>query len=244
VDLVPEPCTYIDFSSPDSTGIRALQYLTTLFIDALADAAKTLGESGDSALLPIITSIVASKAEQIGFYRLFSGQYPSERGFLTSIPPALAYSTFLQVIETCPFDLNAIGLTRSGVMFSDWLKVNESRTYCVDLAIEGVPSDFSDLSLSIVVGDQVPITVSPRNFSVNGTTLIFEADFPRHQQVLDGMIVAELTKGPVSGGADGLVKGSLATAFIQFEQPLVGVSPIPTGDDLSCPQAAGDSRRR
>jgi hypothetical protein len=239
VSLVPEPCTYNSFSTEVSRSILGLEQLSSLFVDALADATKTLSESGDSGLLPIISSIAASKAEQAGFYRLFNGDIPSERGFLTSIPPAFAYSTFLQIIKTCPFDVRAIGLQTSGVMYSDWLKVNQTRTYCVDLGKGGVPSDLSKLSLHFIVGDQVPTTVIPRNVEVNGTILAFDADFPRNDQILEGMIIAELTKEPVVGGADDLVKSSLATAFIQFDEPLVGTSPVPGKDDLSCPRVGG-----
>lgn len=183
---------------------------------------------------------MTSKAQQSGFYRLFNGEFPSERAWLTAIPPALAYSTFLQVIDSCPFDIHSIGLPISGVMFSDWIEVNASRTYCVDLAKVGVPADLNTLSLNIVVGDQVPIVVKPRNVEVNGTVLAFDADFPRNGEILDGMIVAELTKERVRRDVDGLVVSSLATTFIQFEEPLVGVGIVPGKADAGCPRAGGN----
>jgi hypothetical protein len=124
-------------------------------------------------------------------------------------------------------------------MYSDWLEVNKTRTYCVDLAKEQIPSDLSKLSFSIIVGDQVPITLVPRNVELNGTILAFDADFPRNEQILEGIIIGELTKEVVNGSADDLVKSSLATTFIQFDQPLVGTSSIPGPGDASCPRVGG-----
>jgi hypothetical protein len=236
--LIPTPCIYNTFSSPGSPGILALQQLGSLYTDALAAATTELVGKNDSFLLPILSSIASSKAQQTAFYRLYDGDIPSERAFLTTIPPALAYSTFLQAIQSCPFDVNKIGLKTGGVMFSDWIAVNKTRTYCVDLAHFGVPSDLSDLSLSIVVGDQVPIVVKPRNVEVNGTVLAFDADFPRNEEILEGMIVADLTQG-IAADEGTLSEKTLATAFIQFDEPLVGVAIPPGKDDASCPRVGG-----
>lgn len=212
-----------------------LQQLNTLYIDSLQDASKTVGESGDSALLPILWSIATSKAEQNGFYRLFAfGEFPSERAFMTSIPPALAYSSFSQILRKCPFDLNEI-LPVSAPLFEDWIVRGESFTYCANLT--KTPTDLSNLHLSIMVGDQLPIVIPVRNVETNGTIIFFDSDYPQKQAILEGMVIVALVDGGNSTSVDTVADRTLAASFIQPEQKLTAEPPTP--DDLVCPRAGG-----
>jgi hypothetical protein len=64
-----------------------LQQLNTLFIDSLQNASSTL----EADLLQTFWSMSTARAEQNGFYRIFNDEFPSERAFMASLSPALAW---------------------------------------------------------------------------------------------------------------------------------------------------------
>jgi hypothetical protein len=127
VPLIPVGCTqkgpFVGVELVDD--LRGLGAFNSLLIDALQDASKTMAEDGDGGLIPILWGISTSKAEQNGFYRIFDSQNPSERAFMTSIPPELAYGTFTQVLKECPFPIDAIYPVPVPI-YEDWMDVNQT----------------------------------------------------------------------------------------------------------------------
>jgi hypothetical protein len=217
--------------------ILGIEQVNTLLIDAMQDFSLPISESGDHAMVPILWSLATGIAEQNGFYRIWDAEYPAERTFMTSVPPQLAYSTFSQLLHDCPFPLDAI-LPVAAPMYEDWIAVNESFTYCTKLS--RVPKDISKLSLSIIVGDQLPVTVPVRNVELNGTIIFFDSDFPRRADVIEGLSVAVLNEAPWGSDNDVVGQESLASTFIQWTDRLPGHGPTGgLGDQASCPRAGG-----
>jgi hypothetical protein len=112
-------------------------------------------------------------------------------------------------------------------------------TYCANLS--HVLSDLSKLSLTILVGNQVPITVPVRNVEINGTIIFFDSDFPRKQYILEGMAVGALNEAPPDSDKDIVGKHTLASTYVTFQQPLLGTPHWPAGSDPCCPRAGGSS---
>jgi hypothetical protein len=193
-----------------------------------------MAENGDGSLIPILWGISTSKAEQNGFYLIFNWENPSERAFMTSIPPELAYGTFTQLIKECPFPIDAI-YPVAVPLYEDWIDVNQTFTYCANLS--HVPSDISKLSFTILVGNQVPITIPVRNVELNGTIIFFDSDFPRKQYILEGMAVGALNQAPPNNDTDIVGNHTLASTYVQFYQPLKGTPGM--GGDPCCPRAGG-----
>lgn len=206
----------------------------------MQDFSLPISAAGDHTMLPILWSLATGLGEQLGFYRLFENLYPAERTFLTSVPPNLAYSTFSQVLAKCPFPLDAI-LPIASPMYEDPINGGEAFTYCTKLA--RVPADVTKLSLSIITGDQVPITVPIRNVELNGTIIFFDSDFPRHEAIIEGLSVVALNEAPVGSDDDAVGQETLASTFIQFTESeyLVGFVPTPGPVSLAtCPRAGGN----
>jgi hypothetical protein len=230
VPLIPSPCVY---KAPLAgltlqRDILIFQELNTLLIDALQDASSTL----TPALLPILWSIATSKAEQNGFYRVLHNEIPSERAFMTSIPPSLAFSTFSQLLRECPFKLDDVAPV-AVPLFED--AIPDGFTYCANLS--HVPADLDNLYLSIIVGAQMPVTVKAENVSMNGTIIAFDAAYPRAQEVLEGMVVVALNEAGYGSVADEVGGKTLAASFVQIQQPLSGDQAAPA--DIICPQSGG-----
>ncbi|KAH7392300.1 hypothetical protein DE146DRAFT_136093 [Phaeosphaeria sp. MPI-PUGE-AT-0046c] len=236
VPLIPGPCTY----KAPLVGIALsrdmiyFQELNTLLIDSMQDYSNHL----TFELTPILWSIATSKAEQNGFYNIFDNYIPSERAFMTSVPPELAFSTFAQQLRKCPFELEAI-TPISAPLFEDWIIVGESFTYCANLS--HVPSDPSNLYLSIIAGTQMPIIVPATNITFNGTIIEFDSDYPRKQGILEGLVMVALIEATDATTeektADWVGDRTLASAFIQVQQPLDGDAATP--DDIICPRSGG-----
>jgi hypothetical protein len=232
VPLIPSPCTY----KAPLAGLEIIrdvlfyQQLNTLLIDALQDASPSL----TPALLPTIWSIATSKAEQNGFYRIMNSEIPSERAFMTSIPPALSFSTFSQLLRDCPFKLDDVAPV-AAPLFEDFLPDGKGFTYCANLS--HVPKKLDDLYLSIIVGGQVPVTVKATNVAMNGTVIAFDSEYPRKQEVLEGMVIVALNEAGYGSQADKVGEMALAVSFVQAQQPLSGDKPQ-TGD-VVCPRSGG-----
>jgi hypothetical protein len=127
VSLIPVGCTHRgpELGLELIDDLYALSSLNSLLIDALQDASKTMAEDGDGSLIPILWGMSTSKAEQNGFYLIFNSENPSERAFMTSIPPELAYGTFTQLIKECPFPIDAI-YPVAVPLYEDWIDVNQT----------------------------------------------------------------------------------------------------------------------
>lgn len=210
------------------------QELNILLIDSMQDYSNRLTPE----LTPILWSIATSKAEQNGFYNIFDSYLPSERAFMTSVPPELAFSTFAQQLRKCPFELEAI-TPISAPLFEDWIVYGESFTYCANLS--RVPSDTSNLYLSIIAGAQMPIIVLAKNVTLNGTIVEFDSDYPRKQGILEGLVMVALIEATDANAeektADWVGDRTLASSFIQIQQPLDGDKAAPV--DIVCPRLGG-----
>jgi hypothetical protein len=221
--------------------ILAFQQLNTLFIDSLQDASSSLSPA-EKNLIPILWSMATTRAEQTAFYRLFNNEFPSERAFMTSIPPSLSYSSITQVLRSCPFPLSTI-YPVAAPLFAD--HAGDGFTFCTDLS--RVPHETEDLWLEITVGLQESIRVEVANVSFNGSIVEFEARWPRQEYILEGMVVAALREGKegeenAKYGARGAAGGdggneALAAIWIQVQQPLDGDVAEPA--DVVCPRSGG-----
>jgi hypothetical protein len=210
------------------------QQLNILLIDSMQDYSNQFTPE----LLSTFWSIATSKAEQNGFYNTFGNYLPSERAFMTSVPPSLAFSTFSQQLRKCPFDLNTVAPV-ARPLFDDWLVYGESFIHCANLT--QIPADPSRLYLSIITGTQMPIIVPAENITFNGTIIEFEADYPKKQGILEGLVMVSLIEATEAKAeektADWVGDRTLASAFIQVQQPLDGDDAAPV--DIICPRAGG-----
>jgi hypothetical protein len=76
-----------------------------------------------------------------------------------------------------------------------------------------------------------------RNVELNGTIIFFDSDFPRKQYILEGMAVGALNEAPLNSDSDIVGNHTLASTYVQFQQPLVGIPRWAT--DPCCPRAGG-----
>jgi hypothetical protein len=205
-----------------STDFLAFEQLNTLFIDSLQNASSSV----ESALLPTLWSMSTARASQSGFYRIFDDEFPSERAFMTSLDPALAWGSFTQVLRDCPFNLDDI-FPVAVPLFAD--RFNDTLSYCANLSSPLSASQIDNLYLSINVGVELPITIKAHNVTLNGTVVEFDVRYPREEYVLEGLVNTALMKG-TNGRA-------LASAWIQIDQPLDGDTGLP--GESTCPRNGG-----
>jgi hypothetical protein len=153
---------------------------------------------------------------------------------MTSFPPALAFSAFSQLLRKCPFKLDDI-IPVTAPMFDNLINNGTTYTYCANLS--HVPADIDNIYVSFIVGSQIPITVKAQNVALNGTIIELDSEYPRKQEVLEGMLTIAVHTAGYESQPDEIAKKSLGAVFEQKQQTIGGDAEQP--HDKICPRAGG-----
>lgn len=185
-------------------------------LGTLQDVVQALAQNGDDGLARILASIIGQEGEQNGAFRLLTDILPAEKPFLTTSIGAYAWSALQGFLDKCPFDINAIPLPIFPPLnVLDAVKQQDQEVmYSADLGKYG--KDYTsklnqkNLFITYLAGQQVPISVPVKKFTVRGTGVEITADFPWSTNVLDGFIIAALTSSSSFAGPDDLTAKTLA----------------------------------
>ncbi|KAI0508885.1 sexual development protein [Xylaria bambusicola] len=224
--LVPEPCTYSFPVSNLEEAITLAETLTVVVLGTLQDAEQSFAQNGDDGPVRAVSSVIGQEGEQNGFYRSLLNLKPSEKPFLTTNVAAFAFSALQQFVVSCPFDVTQIPIPIFPPL--QVLTTAEPRDMYLSFSadLSGNPnitegSDFSDLFVTYLVGQQLPISEPIINPKFDSGVLTFDALFPFTENIMVGLSIASLTSSNNFANADALVADTLAApGLIQVNEQL------------------------
>ncbi|KAI0481988.1 late sexual development protein [Xylariaceae sp. FL0804] len=229
VSLVPQPCDYTFPTTSLEAAIELANQFTSVVLGTLQDAEESFAENGDSAPVRLVSSVIGQEGEQQGFYRFLLGRKPSEKPFLTTSTGPFAFSALQQFVVSCPFDVTAIPIPILPplTVVTTPAPRDMNLTFSADLSsVAGqwnATSDLACLSLTYLVGQQLPVSVPIANVSWAGDVLTFGAELPYTAYQMDGFNLAALTNASGFATADDVVANTLAApGLIQVNDLLQG----------------------
>lgn len=193
-----KPCEYV-FPNTDFAGAVATASLfTDVVLGTLQSALLTFGTDGDSALLPLVGSIIGQEGEQDGYYRSLVGKIPSALPFLTRSSGAFAYSALNQLFVvpgSCPNAAQNIKIP----IFKPLTVVTNGGNLSpcdqqVTFSYKGQGEDPSTLSLVYINQQNSPVVEKLQNIQTKNGVTTFTATFPYTANLMNGLTIAALTK--------------------------------------------------
>ncbi|KAI0114375.1 sexual development protein [Nemania sp. FL0031] len=213
--LVPVPCTYNFPVTTLEEALNLAETLTAVVLGTLQDAEQSFAQNGDDGPVRAVSSVIGQEGEQNGFYRSLLNQKPSEKPFLTTNVAAFAFSALQQFVVSCPFDVSQIPLPIFPAL--NVLTTAEARDMYLHFSADlsgntqvNENSDFSKLSITYLVGQQLPISEPIVNPKLDGGVLTFDALFPYTENIMSGLSIAALTNSSDFANADAIVANTLA----------------------------------
>ncbi len=151
-------------------------------------------DGGDeSALIPIVGSIIGQEGEQNGYYRSIHKKIASSAPLLTGGAPQFAYTAITQFIVpgSCP-NINVIGLTPFPALTVETTPEGQNSTllYSISDTISA-----SDVTLVYISGQNLPVSVPISNVNTEGGKTYFFAPFPYDVGFARGLTIGALVKG-------------------------------------------------
>ncbi|KAI1151539.1 sexual development protein [Nemania diffusa] len=224
--LVPVPCTYNFPSTTLEDAINLAETLTGVVLGTLQDAEQSFAKNGDDGPVRAVSSVIGQEGEQNGFYRSLLKQKPSQKPFLTTNAAAFAFSALQGFVVSCPFDVTKIPLPIFPAL--NVLTTAEPRDMYLSFSANLTGNaqihdgaDFSNLTVTYLVGQQLPISEPIINPKLDGGVLTFDALLPYTENVMAGLSIAALTDSANFTDADAVVANTLAApGLIQINEVL------------------------
>ena len=191
-----QPCQY---QFPVTSFIQAItlaQTFTDVVLGTLPAAqAIFAADAGDeSALVPLLGSVLAQEGEQNGFYRFAQKKTPSAAPFLTGGSPSFAFTAIQMFIvpNSCPQPLSNVNLTTFGplTVVSTPQPINST----LEFAVPGKVTPDAN-SIVYLSGQNLPVTVPISSVTPCNGTYHFKASFPFASGFANGLTIAALVKG-------------------------------------------------
>lgn len=223
-----QPCEYNFPVSDFTTAIALASTFTDVVLGTLQDVASLLATDGDNGLIRGVVSVVGQEGEQNGFYRALLGKIPSALPFLTTSTREFAFSALNQnfiVPGSCP-NIGEIALPIFRPLTVDTQNIQpKTQTLEFSITIENAnstwgewkrdcpersPSYYSSLSVVYINQQNLPVVEPITNVAIEGNTVIFDAEFPFDQFLMNGLTIAAVTKtaGPFTS-ADAVAKDTI-----------------------------------
>lgn len=187
-----KPCEYIFPFSTYHDAIAFAASLNDLILGTLQEAIRGFADDGDHAFTNLIASVIGTEGEQVGFFRLAQqvGKTPTELPFLTASSAPFAFSAMNQLYVlpgSCP---NAPQVPIFGALAVDSTGINcETKSIKYSFAASSAAAA-KGLSLSLVNGLNLPVTVPIQNVAYANGRVSFTAQF----NGTEGLTIAALTK--------------------------------------------------
>lgn len=179
------PCKY-DFPVTDfKSAIALAQTFTDVVLGVLPLAQSVFAADGgdETALVPIVGSIIGQEGEQNGYYRSLQRKVASAAPLLTGGAPQFAYSAISQFIVpgSCP-NIEVIGLKALPALNVQCKpKANDSM---VTFSADGVVGA-GNATLVYISGQNLPYSVPISNATTAGGKTTFSAPFPFRSGAFD-----------------------------------------------------------
>ncbi|KAI5460099.1 hypothetical protein BGZ63DRAFT_511980 [Mariannaea sp. PMI_226] len=220
--FAPSACKYQFPVTNLQDAISLAETFTAVVLGALQNANVAIGKEGGFPLVRLLSSVIGQEGEQNGYYRNYLNQVPSESPFLTTVPPAFAWSALqlFVVPGSCPFNLNRINLpifpplSVNGGPIAKINPTDQTLNFQANLKNSKAAREFigkkDGLFITYTTGQQLPISVKAENVHWKGDVVTLQAKFPFTENVMQGFSHAALTTGDNIKDADSVVAKTLA----------------------------------
>ena len=208
-------------------AVNLAETFTAVVLGALQNANVIFAVEGEQDPVRLVSSVIGQEGEQTGYYRAILDKVPSEKPFLTTVPPEFAFSALQNFIVSCPFAISEIaipvipGIMVNGAVIGTLAAKDQTVTYTADLTSSGAAAKYvggngDGLFLTYTSGQLLPIPVPITNVKWSGKVVTFDATFPYAEYVLDGFTHGALTVGKTFADASAVAPAALAgPALIQ-----------------------------
>lgn len=189
-----QPCEYVFPSSDFQSAIDFARTFTDVVLGTLQDALNALATNGDTALVPLIGSVIGQEGEQNGYYRTLLNLIPSELPFLTRSAAPFAFSALNQLVivpGSCP-NSNIIDLPIFGPLTVDPAEP-EPKDQDLTFTFTNNGTDVNTLSLVYINQQNVPIVEPLKDVKTHGDTVTFKAALPFNQFIMNGLTISAVT---------------------------------------------------
>lgn len=170
---------------------------TDLVLGVLPDVQAALATSGDTGLVPHISSVIGQEGEQEGFFRFLLGKVPSSAPFLTRAARSFGFTAIQDFIPKgshCPA-IQQIKLKTLLPLHITTAPVPAANT-TLAFATSGVKVDCTKQSLVYLTGQNVPLVVPITDVECAASgACTFKAEFPFAEGFNRGLTVAAVTNG-------------------------------------------------
>jgi len=190
-----QPCQYNFPVSTFDSAIALAETFTEVVLGVLPVAQGLFASDGgdETALVPIVGSIIGQEGEQVGYYRYLQKKVASSAPLLTGGAPQFAYTAISQFIVpgSCP-NIGVIGLTAFPPLTVETTPQAENFTQL--FSVLGSISA-QNASVTYISGQNLPVTVPISNVNVEGGKSYFFAPFPYEQGFARGLTLGAVTVG-------------------------------------------------
>lgn len=190
-----QPCQYNFPVNNFDDAILLAQTFTDVVLGVLPVAQGLFATDGgdETALVPVIGSIIGQEGEQTGYYRFLQKKVASAAPLLTGGAPQFAYTAISQFIVpgSCP-NINVIGLTAFPALTVQTVPKAENSTQL--FSINGTVSA-SNATLVYISGQNLPVSVPISNVNTQNGTSYFFAPFPYDAGFNRGLTLGALVAG-------------------------------------------------
>jgi len=193
-----EGCKY-NFPVVDYEGAIALAAtFTDLVLGTLQEVSELFARSQDFGLVHAVASVIGNEGSQEGFFRVEQKKRPSAQPFLTSSSRDFAFTAIQDfVVEgSCP-NINTIPLKRFkplAVETTDIKAETQNIKFSFSMKDAGM-FEIDMLKLVWINGQNVPVVKALRNVEMKDDRVMFEAEFPFEEFVMEGLTLAAVTMG-------------------------------------------------
>lgn len=186
------PCQYNFPVSDFQSAIALANTFTDVVLGVLPAVQYTGAVDGGAqgpAVIPLLGSIIAQEAEQVGWFRILQEKFPSAAPFLTPTTPEFALSAIKMFFapNTCPPVYNSIQSKVKSFPPLSVAKMPTAKDQSVSYSITGAfPAGGA---IAYISGQNSPVTVAAKNVQSQAGKTTFTADFPS-STFADGLTVA------------------------------------------------------
>jgi hypothetical protein len=165
----------------------------------LQAASYAFATNNDTALVPLVASIIGQEGEQTGFYRIVQNKRPSSSPFLTASAGPFAFTALQQFVSpgSCP-NIDTISAdipTLQGLTVTTAKPTATNST--LDFQIAGMPN-LTNMYVAYISGQNVAVVEPIMGVKTANNMTTFSAMFPFQDgsaMFSDGLTIAAVTKG-------------------------------------------------
>jgi hypothetical protein len=193
-----QPCKYNFPVTSFEEAINLASTFTSLVLGTLQDVNELFARNGDFDLVRAVSSVIGNEGEQEGFFRMMERKRASAQPFLTTASREFAFTAIQSFVAegSCP-NVGTIPLKTFKpltVETADIKAENQSIKFSFDMIDAGM-FEIDQLKLVFINGQNTPIVKDFQNVEMKDDKVMFEAELPFEQFVMEGMTIAAVTMG-------------------------------------------------